>query len=243
MTKDPVRLLDSASGSSPALRHLLRAGSSELPDTAQLASLAQRLGPMLDPPPEGGGGPAPEPTAAAASGLTVGVKVAIGAGLLAAGFALVAAPGMMSKTPDPAGPIAPVTVTTAPRAVVTSAQSRHAEAHASSVDSHAPPASRAKPQTDLAAEARLLEQARAALGSNASLSLSLCAEHARSFPRGLLSQEREIIAIQALERIGRTSEAEARAQRFADAHPGSPHLRLLAHLLKEHTGASPSSSR
>ena len=61
--------------------------------------------------------------------------------------------------------------------------------------------------------------------------MSLCAEHARSYAGGILSQEREVITIQALAGMGRRAEATAKAEQFRRAHPGSAHLRRLAPLL------------
>ena len=50
-------------------------------------------------------------------------------------------------------------------------------------------------------------------------SLALADEHAARFPAGVLAQEREVIAIEALVRLGRMKEARARAQRLFRAAP------------------------
>jgi hypothetical protein len=47
------------------------------------------------------------------------------------------------------------------------------------------------------------------------------AEHARTFARGALAEEREVLAITALMQLGRVSEARARATRFRREHPQS----------------------
>jgi hypothetical protein len=52
-------------------------------------------------------------------------------------------------------------------------------------------------------------------------------EHAARFPRGVLVQEREVLAIQALRKLGRSAEADRRAQSFAKAFPGSAFARKL----------------
>ena len=247
MTKDPTRLMDSASGSSSTLRHLLDAGRSELPTKDELASLESKLGPILNPPPEGGAGSAPEPgpaPAAVSGGLSAGVKAAIGAGLLAAGVGAVVVPSFLSESAVSSVPpvvSAPVLSPASVAPIVTSAQSRRVEVSArpsvgivrpAPQRSSAPDVARdAKPALDPVAEARLLEEARHALASQPARALALCGEHARTFPGGLLSQEREVITIQALARVGRRAEAETRARRFAQAHPRSAHLRRLVHLL------------
>lgn len=72
-------------------------------------------------------------------------------------------------------------------------------------------------------EASLLRRAQAALGERPGQALSLAREHARRFPDGALAQEREVIAISALERLGREREAAARAQAFERRWRGSVH--------------------
>jgi hypothetical protein len=79
-------------------------------------------------------------------------------------------------------------------------------------------------------EAELLESARNRLSASPGEALSLTQEHAARFPRGVLSQEREVLAIRALLALGRADEARARRDRFAAAYPGSAHNRLLATL-------------
>ena len=91
--------------------------------------------------------------------------------------------------------------------------------------------------SDPEAELRLIREAQAALGSNPARALSLAAEHARDFPRGVLSQEREVVSIDALNRLGRTTEARARAERFRKSNPGSAYLPRIERLV----GAAPAS--
>lgn len=63
----------------------------------------------------------------------------------------------------------------------------------------------------VADEARLLETARASLASDPALSLEVVRHHQMRYPRGQLSAERELIAVDALLRLGRRDEAERRA--------------------------------
>ncbi len=63
----------------------------------------------------------------------------------------------------------------------------------------------------LAAEAALLEQARQHLTSDPSGALQLAEEHRQTFPGGQLGPERDLIAIDALMRLGRHDAANRRA--------------------------------
>jgi hypothetical protein len=75
---------------------------------------------------------------------------------------------------------------------------------------------------DLSKERAILDIAKVALGrGDASSALTRIEEHARAFPRGALSEEREALAIQALASSGRVSEAKTRAARFAKSFPRS----------------------
>ena len=72
-------------------------------------------------------------------------------------------------------------------------------------------------------EAALLDGARAALGTDPRRALALTQEHAKRFPHGALIQEREVIAIDALSRLGQTDAARRRASDFERRYPGSAH--------------------
>jgi hypothetical protein len=76
---------------------------------------------------------------------------------------------------------------------------------------------------------RLLQRARQAISGSAAQALALTDEHAACFPRGALSQEREMLAVQALLQLGRAGEARARGKRLLAAFPASAYrLRLEA---------------
>ncbi len=70
-------------------------------------------------------------------------------------------------------------------------------------------------------ETSLLKRAREALAKNPGTSLALADEHQRTYPRGRLGQEREVIAITALVRLGRPTAARERAVAFNRAYPRS----------------------
>jgi hypothetical protein len=80
-----------------------------------------------------------------------------------------------------------------------------------------------RPQLSSLAEAELLQRAQAALGTDPAAALALARRHQRSFRRGALVQEREVIAIEALKRLGRHDAASARAAAFERRYHGSLH--------------------
>jgi hypothetical protein len=75
---------------------------------------------------------------------------------------------------------------------------------------------------DLAAERRLLEHARAdLLRHDADAALIAVGEHARRFPRGVLSEERDALRVEALVSAARYDDARAAGATFRATHPGS----------------------
>lgn len=91
-------------------------------------------------------------------------------------------------------------------------------------------------------ESSLLNRAHAAVSSNPDHALSLTAEHSRRFARGMLVQEREVIAVEALARLGRTDEARARATMFHSNYPNSAYRRRIDAALDQR-GRSPAEAR
>ena len=73
-------------------------------------------------------------------------------------------------------------------------------------------------------EVRTLERAQDALASDPKKALSLCNDDVIIFPHGALAQEREVIAIDALTRLGKMSDAKARAKKFENDYPSSAAL-------------------
>ncbi|HYQ02892.1 MAG TPA: hypothetical protein VER96_29675 [Polyangiaceae bacterium] len=90
-------------------------------------------------------------------------------------------------------------------------------------------------------EFALLARSQAALASNPGLALALTSDHERNFPNGALVQERELVAIDALLRLGRRAEAVGRAARFHQQFPTSVHGRRIDVLLG--SGGSPNDVR
>lgn len=125
-----------------------------------------------------------------------------------------AAGGAPSEASTPAPILTPVTATPpAPEAKSVDAAQRRAAVRV--------PGARADGGS--AAETALLEKARAALQSRPGEALELTRRHRARFPKGLLAQEREVIAIEALERLGRKDAADARAAEFERRYRGSVH--------------------
>jgi outer membrane protein assembly factor BamD (BamD/ComL family) len=92
---------------------------------------------------------------------------------------------------------------------------------------NAPRPPQAKPAAAGPSEASLLQRAQAALRGDPARALTLTQEHRRRYPHGKLSQEREVIAIEALSRLGRSSEAGKRAEDFGKSYPGSAHQKKV----------------
>lgn len=76
-------------------------------------------------------------------------------------------------------------------------------------------------------EVALLRDARLALNSNPTEALALSEQHRALYPRGAMVQERELIAISALARLGRHSAVLARAAQFERDFPTSPYRKQV----------------
>ncbi len=86
-------------------------------------------------------------------------------------------------------------------------------------------------ELSIADEARLLERARAALATDPNRALEVANAHQQLYPAGQMSAERELIAVDALLRLGRRSEAEQRAAPRLRQFPNSLYARRLRQLL------------
>lgn len=94
----------------------------------------------------------------------------------------------------------------------------------------APPAAlHAQPPTDesLAAESALLLRARSLLERDPAAALAVLATHDATFPRPHLADERDFMTVEALRRLGRSQEAQERAEGLIRRSPNSPYARLL----------------
>lgn len=80
-------------------------------------------------------------------------------------------------------------------------------------------------------ETALLVTAQNALSSQPRVALKLADDYATAYPNGYMRQEAEVIAINALIKLGRTADAEARARAFRLRYPGSSHIARIDGLL------------
>jgi hypothetical protein len=240
--RPPPRLLDDPSAA-PSMRAALRGALRDRPTDAQHlaigAALAKTLADLPPPAPAGGGGGGAGGAPAAAGGASA-KALAIG-GLATAALVGAAVVGLRSSPPPPP-PAAPSsnTTVTAP-AVPTSATAAPVVEPVFDVSSlpSAPPApSVVRPTASVAPipttappEMTLLREAQENVGSSPATTLARCDEHARAYPKGSMAQEREVLAIDALLRLGRRAEAEQRAARFEATYPGSAYSRRITSLL------------
>jgi hypothetical protein len=235
---EPARFRDAASDAPEELRRLFQAGAEDLPAEAELASLALRLGPVFEPPPSS------TPIKLSTAGKVAAVSAAVvGSAVL---FALNFGPHGQrppdaperwtpSETPPPASAELRPPAASADSAVKSATPESGAAAAPASAgatpSSSAPAAATAHPSGATArpveTEAELLERARGALASNPARALALTEQDRTRFPAGVLAQEREVIAIEALKRLGRGDEAARRAADFARRYPGSAYKKKL----------------
>jgi hypothetical protein len=230
---DPPRLAEG--GDSVELQGLFQDARSDLPSDQTLDRMLARLGPIA------GAGAAlagdavlagantasqAATTSTVAGSIAKLVAVVAGAGLIAGGVAVFTSKGDAGEKAAPA-----VTAPKAPAEVAPPAPVPAPPPAAASDESLPEPAAPAKAgraeskvETDtVKAEAALLERARSLATHNPRQALAITREHARRFPNGLLAQEREVIAIEALRKLGREDEAGKRASEFRESYPGSAH--------------------
>lgn len=97
----------------------------------------------------------------------------------------------------------------------------------------------ARPATDgdpriaqLSAEMRIVSRARELLGENPGEALAVLEEHRRHHADGILREEREAFAIEALVELERRPEAERRYYDFQRTYPHSDFSRRLADMMR-----------
>jgi hypothetical protein len=204
---DPLRLADGGGDAPEALRELLAGARRDGPTSGQLQALSAAL-PFLAPP---SGAPAP---AAASGAIGKSLVALVVAGVLVGGGVWLGRgepPPPVPREPMPQQTAAPI-----PAPAPTSAPA------SASAQARPEPTPRAGPT-----EATLLRQAQAALRRDPAQALALTREHRRRFPKGALAQEREVIAIEALSRLGRSGEASKAATDFTQRYPDSAHRRKV----------------
>jgi hypothetical protein len=139
---------------------------------------------------------------------------------------------MTPRAPQPSAPsVATPTLSAAPgtatpdaadSAAIVARQPAGATARSSRKATPAPLGSTAESRDDLLQrEVQQLRQIRQLVGANPSQALALANEGHGTFKGGVLYQEREALALQALSALGRRSELEARGERYLRAFPNS----------------------
>ena len=229
---DPPRLVSAGSPASEPLRRALDAGRAELPTSDQMGRVASGLAPLLGPGSggDGSGGSAPASSGAGASGATITAAkvtlVALIGGTLAVGGGTWVRTAIEQSEPHSR---APRGVSLPERLAPSSREPPRSTPAVETRPASAPSVSVPSATTEI----ELLERAQDALPSSPALTLRLLREHAVRFPDGMLSQEREVLAIDALLRAGQRESAITRAQRFATRWPASAHNRRISVLIGE----------
>jgi len=144
--------------------------------------------------------------------------------------AIAADEGASTRSPQPAR-----VLTTTPHASET-AQGRSVPATTPNAPHERAAAEETNPQKE--SEASFLRRAKVALASDPALALRLTDAHPSDYPRGVLVQEREVIAIGALARLGRASEAHARAAAFRSSFPTSGYRGHLDETIERQLGGA-----
>jgi hypothetical protein len=231
---DPPRLLDEQSAP-PALRSALRAGRDDLPSDDTLKKLAAGLAvtPLV-------GASAAKAAGLVGKGLSLKLASAVVVAAVAGGGAAVVIRSRAVTAP----PELPTPVVRGHRAPAEPPPAPVPEVEppppAPPVRVHratAPPPP--LPAPPLVNEVELVHQAQDMLADDPRAALTLTEKHRQLFPDGTFAQEREVIAIDALVRLRRTTDAAERARRFEESFPGSAHLPRVHALVQKNPLAPP----
>ncbi|MBL4684589.1 MAG: hypothetical protein JKY37_08385 [Nannocystaceae bacterium] len=246
MTSDPIRLLDDQA-SAAALRGDLGAATNVQLTGFNAAGGLEALRAAM------GGEAAATAAVGSAGGLSGGAKFAIAGALLVGGAGLWAGIGAPTESPAEVTEVAetpeaakvavvarertdmqtsveaieplsaPVTADSIEAVAVETAEISAADDVVAKV--RLKPRRKAAPLTaeDALAEAGLISRATRALAVSPSRALELTREAKRDFPRGMLGEEREAIAIQALAKLGHAEKARRRGERFLRRYGRGPY--------------------
>jgi hypothetical protein len=223
---------------SPALREVIASAREDEPSTEAVASVERKLGALV--------ALSAAPAAVSAVGGTTkglgALKAKLLVGLLATGAGTYVAQRVITREqmPPPVVVAAPLPVSSVveppieqPPVPVPEIEPSPAPIPQLLVPPHPARANHRAPAADtLADEAALLEQARRALAKAPAEALATADAHLKAFPGGVLSQEREVLAVDALWRLGRFPEARQRADRFLAGYPRSAHVPQVKAILE-----------
>ena len=226
--KDPTRWADG--GDAPGdLAALLKGARDDVPTQEELKAVAAALGPALGGSAgSGAGATGTSGAAAGATGAVSGPIVVLGvvAACALAGGGLYAL--VKSSAPEFSHAPTPTTPIVVPAAPSVSAPSQPQEPETTAEEpsaSAAPePVKPAPTASKGPSEAELLRRAQQLVQTNPAQALALTREHQRRFPNGALSQEREVIAIEALKKLGNEKAAKEKSGEFEKSYPGSAHI-------------------
>jgi hypothetical protein len=256
------RLFEADSGAPDELRGLLDAAHTDVLSRDAIvrvtAGVEQALGPRPGPGPSGAAPAAPWSALAKIAGILVIGGVVIAALALRrpsapAATAPPTAPSTSEEAPKPVvpTPIAPSAdsdglpatavepiASAAPSATLPSRRRATPAPTSSAAPAPPSPGSPGSPgsTTTVMEEHLLLRRARAALQTDPQAALALTREHERRFPQGMLIEEREVIAIEAMARSGSADDARTRLRRFKAEYPTSVHGRELDREVLETNG-------
>ncbi|AKV01116.1 hypothetical protein AKJ09_07779 [Labilithrix luteola] len=99
------------------------------------------------------------------------------------------------------------------------------------------------PQAPEESEASFLRRAQTTLNADPASALAMLREHPTRFPRGILVQERDVMIIDSLVRLGRMDEARARARTFTATYPSSAHASRINSIVSNVSNVSNAKER
>ena len=232
---EPRRLLDG--GADPFATELLRSAVDDQPSSRAMHGTMAALGLATV-----------STTAAAASTIPAATKGVVGlklslvkwVGLATVGGGLLWGAAQLADSPTP--PVAPLTVGEVAQGLADKAVESPLIQPADEQPADQEPAARADaaPETDppadeeppaaapiaqggsLSDEIAALDEVRQALNTSPAQALAALARYHARFPQGALSQEAQVLRIEALRRAGRAGEARSLARAFLARHPSSP---------------------
>lgn len=226
----PVRFASDPTAPS-GLRSLVEQARGNVPDAATLERFVARLDASIAAnvqPPEIDLSHLHATTAATSSTVSILLKV-VGtmalAGAIAGTAYVVRSPSKTAPVTQSAAATSALIVaeTATPPAVQPSALAVQRSAADTPAEPSVPRPRAAVAHRSMVSEASLLDSARSLLSRDPQRALQLTREHATRFPRGSLIQEREVIAIEALRRLGKEEAARKRGAEFGQSFPDSAH--------------------
>jgi hypothetical protein len=212
---DPARIRDGGGDASPELKALFADAKKPEPlPTAIDARVAAHIGSL---------GPLPAaPLAKLVPWLVGGGAIVVAGAVTLVVQRRTPAPPVVSTEPNAMTAPAETATALTPSVGTEPAMPTETKALPRPSATHAAPAEASSAAEDaLAGEAKLLNQAHDAMSTDPRKALTIAGEHAKLYPHGQLAAERELILVQALVKLGRVREAEARGRALRKSTPNS----------------------